>query len=40
MGTRRITADEAFEILRTTSQNSNIKLRNIAEKVVEHAPDM
>ena len=40
MGTRRVTADEAFEILRTTSQNSNMKLRNIAEKVVEHAPEM
>lgn len=40
MVTRQVTADDAFQILRKASQNSNLKLRDIAEKVVEQAPDM
>jgi GAF domain-containing protein len=35
MGQRRITAAEAFAILRTTSQNRNIKLRAFAAQIVE-----
>jgi GAF domain-containing protein len=34
MGQRRCTADEAFESLRTQSQQRNIKLRDIAQDVV------
>ncbi len=37
MGQRRITAAEAFGILRTTSQNRNIKLRVFAAQVVAGA---
>jgi GAF domain-containing protein len=37
MGERRITAAEAFAILRTTSQNRNIKLRAFAAQIVEGA---
>jgi ANTAR domain/GAF domain len=37
MGQRRITATEAFAILRTTSQNRNIKLRAFAAQIVEGA---
>ena len=37
MGQRRITAGEAFAILRTTSQNRNIKLRAFAAQIVEGA---
>jgi GAF domain-containing protein len=37
MGQRRITAAEAFAILRTTSQNRNIKLRAFAAQIVEGA---
>jgi len=42
MGQNRCSADEAFDILRTTSQNRNIKLRDIAAATVApvsgHAP--
>jgi GAF domain-containing protein len=34
MGQNRCTADEAFDILRTTSQNRNVKLRDIAAAMV------
>jgi GAF domain-containing protein len=37
MAQRRITATEAFAILRTTSQNRNIKLRTFAAQIVEGA---
>jgi GAF domain-containing protein len=37
MGQRRITAADAFAILRTTSQNRNIKLRVFAAQIVEGA---
>jgi GAF domain-containing protein len=37
MGQRQITADDAFAILRTTSQNRNIKLRAFAAQIVEGA---
>lgn len=37
MGQRRITAAAAFAILRTTSQNRNIKLRAFAAHIVEGA---
>ena len=37
MGQRRITAADAFAILRTTSQNRNIKLRAFAAQIVEGA---
>jgi GAF domain-containing protein len=42
MGQNRCSADEAFEILRTTSQNRNVKLRDIASAMIAavsgHAP--
>jgi GAF domain-containing protein len=34
MGQNRCSADEAFDILRTTSQNRNVKLRDIAAAIV------
>jgi GAF domain-containing protein len=34
MGQNRCTADEAFDVLRTTSQNRNVKLRDIAAAMV------
>ena len=34
MGGRRCTADEAFAVLRTVSQNSNVKLRDVAAGMV------
>jgi GAF domain-containing protein len=34
MGQNRCTADEAFEVLRTASQNRNVKLRDIAADIV------
>ena len=34
MGQQRCTADEAFEVLRTISQNRNVKLRDIATDMV------
>lgn len=34
MGQNRCSADEAFELLRTTSQNRNVELRDIAAEVV------
>ena len=37
MGQRRITAADAFAILRTTSQNRNVKLRAFAAQIVEGA---
>lgn len=40
MATRRIDADEAFDVLRKVSQTSNTKLRDIAEKVVERSQEM
>jgi AmiR/NasT family two-component response regulator len=38
MGQRRCTADEAFALLRKLSQDSNRKLRNVAEALVAGAP--
>jgi GAF domain-containing protein len=35
MAREHVTADEAFEILRTTSQHLNIKLRDLAARVAE-----
>jgi GAF domain-containing protein len=37
MGQRRCTADEAFELLRSLSQNSNRKLRDVAQALVDTA---
>jgi AmiR/NasT family two-component response regulator len=37
MGQRQISAAAAFAILRTTSQNRNIKLRAFAAQIVEGA---
>lgn len=34
MGQRRCTADEAFEVLREVSQTSNIKLREVAARLI------
>jgi GAF domain-containing protein len=34
MGQNRCTADEAFEMLRTISQNRNVKLRDIAAEII------
>ena len=34
MGQNRCTADEAFDLLRTISQNRNIKLRDIAAELI------
>jgi AmiR/NasT family two-component response regulator len=34
MGARRCGADEAFEVLRRASQRENVKLREIAERIV------
>jgi AmiR/NasT family two-component response regulator len=34
MGQNRCTADEAFEVLRTISQNRNVKLRDVAAGMV------
>jgi GAF domain-containing protein len=38
MGQRRCTADEAFALLRKLSQDSNRKLREVAEALVAEAP--
>lgn len=37
MASRHVDSDEAFAILTKVSQNSNIKLREVAEKVVEES---
>lgn len=37
MSSRQVGADEAYEILKKASQNSNIKLREIASRVVDKA---
>ncbi|MDQ4095571.1 MAG: GAF and ANTAR domain-containing protein [Actinomycetota bacterium] len=37
MATQKVGADEAFTILRKASQNANIKLRDIAQRLVEKA---
>ena len=34
MGQNRCTADEAFEVLRTISQNRNVKLRDVAADMI------
>ena len=34
MGEQRCSAEFAFAILRTTSQNRNIKLRQVAEEII------
>jgi AmiR/NasT family two-component response regulator len=34
MGQNRCTADNAFELLRTISQNRNVKLRDIAAEMI------
>ena len=39
MGQRRVSADEAFGILRTLSQTSNRKLRDVAQAVIDMATD-
>ncbi|MCU1689983.1 MAG: hypothetical protein JWN20_1911 [Jatrophihabitantaceae bacterium] len=39
MGQRRCTADDAFELLRRLSQDTNRKLRDVAEAVVSMATD-
>lgn len=40
MATRSLDADGAFDVLRKASQKSNIKLRDIADKVVERSRDI
>ena len=35
MERERITADQAFDVLRRASQHMNIKLRDVAETLVE-----
>jgi AmiR/NasT family two-component response regulator len=35
MAREHVTADEAFDILRTTSQHLNVKLRELAARVAE-----
>jgi AmiR/NasT family two-component response regulator len=35
MAQRGITAEEAFDVLRSTSQNLNIKLAHIAEAITD-----
>lgn len=40
MATRSLDADAAFDVLRKASQTSNIKLREIADKVVERSRDI
>lgn len=37
MGQRRCTAEEAFEVLVRLSQNSNRKLRDVAQALVDEA---
>lgn len=37
MGSRRCTPDESFEILRALSQTSNVKLRTVAQALVDSA---
>jgi AmiR/NasT family two-component response regulator len=37
MAQEGVTDDEAFEMLKKLSQNQNVKLRDIAEKIVENA---
>jgi AmiR/NasT family two-component response regulator len=39
MERERITAEAAFAILRTASQNTNVKLRDIAVRVVDTGED-
>jgi cell division septum initiation protein DivIVA len=40
MATRLATQREAFEILRRASQNSNRKLRDLAEEIVSHSGEI
>ena len=40
MSTRSVSSEEAFQILKRASQSSNIKLRKIAEKVIERADEI
>ena len=40
MATRKVEADAAFEILKEVSQKSNLKLRDIAQRVVERADNI
>jgi AmiR/NasT family two-component response regulator len=35
MGQNRCTAEDAFNVLRTASQNRNVKLREIAARIIE-----
>lgn len=37
MAQERVTEDEAFEMLKRVSQNKNVKLREIAQKIVDEA---
>ncbi|SDR96283.1 PAS fold-containing protein [Paraoerskovia marina] len=39
MAARGVSAEEAFEILRSTSIGGNVKLRAVADAVVEHGAD-
>jgi AmiR/NasT family two-component response regulator len=34
----KLTADEAFDLLRRASQRENVKLREIARRIVERRP--
>jgi AmiR/NasT family two-component response regulator len=36
MAFHKISDQEAFELLRSTSQDMNLKLREVARRVVEH----
>ena len=40
MASRAVDDESAFEILRKALQNSNIKLRDIAERVIRNAEDL
>jgi AmiR/NasT family two-component response regulator len=37
MGQQRVDADAAFDMLRRASQRENVKLRDIAQRVVDRA---
>jgi len=38
MGRQRIDADAAFDLLRSASQRENVKVRDIAQRIVDRAP--
>jgi GAF domain-containing protein len=39
MARQHVTDDQAFDVLRRASQRMNVKLRELADRVVHHAPD-